>query len=543
MGTLHEDAQAVLTSGPMLTRRLLLAALTTPALTRVAHGEVAHRLTLLHLNDFHSRHEPVDARTLTCAGGPSGTSGAGDGCFGGSARLASAVAAARATAEADGRAVLLLDAGDQFQGSLFFTAHEGAAELAVMHALGTDAMAVGNHEFDRGPAVLARFATAARFPLLSANTDVENEPALTGLIRPYALFTRAGLRVAVVGLTPPDTATLSSPGPGVRFLPPESALAAAAGRARAEGAQLVIALSHLGLPADWAISVPGIAAVVGGHTHTLLSNTEPGALGPHPVAVPGGALVVQAGAYGRFLGRLDLDVAADGAVLAWGGDTRHVGPDLPEDPAVAAIVARFAAPLEEVRRRVVATMPETLDPAGCRVGECALGSLVADAMLGAAPGAQAAITNAGGLRAGLRAGDVTYAGVLEVLPFGNMLATMRLTGTDLRAALEHGLAQPGRGGFPQVAGLRLAWDPARPAGNRLTGLLVRDAGGDWAPVEPDRTYALATNSFLRGGGDGYAMLRDRAVDAYDAGPVVADLVADALARGAAVPAGGRITGR
>ena len=527
----------------MLTRRLLLGALAAPALTRVAHGAVAHRLTLLHLNDFHSRHEPVDARTLACAGGPGVGPGSADGCYGGSARLASAVAAARAAAEEDGRAVLLLDAGDQFQGSLFFTAREGAAELAVMHALGTDAMAVGNHEFDRGPAVLARFAAAARFPLLSANTDVADEPALAGLIRPYALFDRAGLRVAVVGLTTPDTGNLSSPGPGVRFLPLGPALADAAGRARAAGARLVIALSHLGLPVDRTLAAPGVAAIVGGHTHTLLSNTEPEALGPYPIVAPSGALVVQAGAYGRYLGRLDLDVAADGAVLAWGGDTRRVGPDLPEDPAVAAIVARFAAPLEEVRRRVVGTLPETLDLTGCRVGECALGSLVADAMLAAAPGAQAAITNAGGLRNGLRAGDVTYAGLMEALPFGNLLATMRLTGADLRAVLEHGLAQPGRGGFPQVAGLRLAWDSARPAGDRLTGLLIRDAGGDWAPVEPDRAYPLATNSFLRTGGDGYAMLRDRATDAYDAGPAVADLVADALARGAAVPAGGRIVGR
>lgn len=519
----------------MLTRRFLLGALAAPALIQVAHGAVAHRLTLLHLNDFHSRHEPADARAQACD--------AGESCHGGSARLASAVAATRAAAEAEGRAVLLLDAGDQFQGSLFFTAHEGAAELDVMHALGTDAMAVGNHEFDRGPAVLARFAAAARFPLLSANTDASDEPALAGLLRPYALFDRAGLRVAVVGLTTADTGTLSSPGPAIRFLPPEPALAAAAVQARDEGARLVIALSHLGVMEDRALAVPGVAVVIGGHTHTLLSNTEPGALGSHPVATPGGALVVQAAAYGRYLGWLDLDLAADGAVLAWGGDCRRVGLDLPEDPAVAAIVARFAAPLDGVRRRVVATLPAPLDIAGCRVGECALGSLVADALLAATPGAQAAIMNAGGIRTGLRAGDVTLAHVLDALPFGNLLATLRLPGADLRAALEHGLAQPGRGGFPQVAGLRLAWDPARPAGDRLTELLIRGDGGGWAPVEPGRLYLVATNSFLRTGGDGYAMLRDRAVNSYDAGPGVADLVAEALGQGAAAPPESRIVRR
>ncbi len=128
--------------GMTLTRRSLLATLGTLPLTQLAWGQAAnqqaaHRLTVLHMNDFHSRHEAVDARAMSCGSDS-------DGCFGGSARLATAIKAQRAAADADGRAVLLLDAGDQFQGSLFYTAHHGMAELAVMHALGTDAMAVGN---------------------------------------------------------------------------------------------------------------------------------------------------------------------------------------------------------------------------------------------------------------------------------------------------------------------------------------------------------------------------------------------------------------
>ena len=134
-----------------LTRRRLLASSLTAAgtlpLTRLAHAQpgtpAPHRLTILHMNDFHSRHEAVDGRALTCSADHAD-------CFGGSARLATAIRAQRAAAEADGRTVLLLDAGDQFQGSLFFTAHRGMAELAVMHEVGTDAMAAGNHEFDMG---------------------------------------------------------------------------------------------------------------------------------------------------------------------------------------------------------------------------------------------------------------------------------------------------------------------------------------------------------------------------------------------------------
>ena len=113
--------------------------------------------------------------------------------------------------------MLLLDGGDQFQGSLFFTKYQGMAELAVQHALGTDAMAVGNHEFDAGPATLAAYAAAARFPLVSSNIDAPGEPALAGRIRPVAVLCAGGLTVGVIGLTTLETRTGSSPGPNVRF--------------------------------------------------------------------------------------------------------------------------------------------------------------------------------------------------------------------------------------------------------------------------------------------------------------------------------------
>ena len=508
----------------LLARRSLLAAAGALPLTRAARGQVAHRLTVLHVNDFHSRHAPVNGRALTCAPGMDapGT----DACFGGSPRLAAAIREQRAAAEADGRAVLLLDAGDQFQGSLFYTAHHGLAELAVQHAVGTDAMAVGNHEFDNGPETLARYVAAARFPVLSANIDASADPHLAGLLRPFAVFGRAGLRVGVVGLTTAETRTSSSPGPHVRFTDPRAALAESAAAARAQGARFVIALSHLGLPMDLALGVPGVGLVVGGHTHTLLSNTEAGALGPHPTQAPGGALVVQAGAYGRYLGRLDLDMADDGTVLAYGGACRHVGMSQAEDPEVAAIVARYAAPIEALRNEPVATLAAPLDIAACRVAPCRIGRIAAEALRTAAHGASVGLMNAGGLRVGLPAGPVSLGQVLDTMPFGNTLATLTLTGADLEAAVRHGRGLIGRGGFPQWAGLR-----AGPASTE-----IEDPAGQWRPLDPAARYLVATNNFLRQGGDGYLVLRDNAQDPYDGGPGVADLFADALARGAAANA-------
>ncbi len=510
-----------------ISRRLLLGGIAGVAMVRLAHGTVGHRLTILHMNDLHSRHEPVDARALACAAGKPD-------CYGGTARLATALSRERAAAEAQGRSVLLLDAGDQFQGSLFYTAWKGDVELAVMHALGTEAMAVGNHEFDNGPANLARFVRAARFPTLSANTDAGADPDLAGLLRPHAMFRRGALQVGVVGLTTQATATGSSPGPHVRFTAPEVALADSAAALRAQGAGVVLALSHLGVGIDLSLAgvVPGVDAFVGGHSHTLLSDGEAGAAGPAHQVVEGPAgraVVVQAACYGRYFGRLDLDIGDDGTVLAYGGDCRHVGPELPEDPAVAAIVASYAARLDVVRRRVVGSTAAPIGNDGCRIGECALGNFVAEAMLATTRGADVALMNAGGLRTGLPGGEVTIGDVLTVLPFGNAVATLKLTGTDLRAAFANGVARAGSGAFPQVAGVRLEWNPAT---RTLTGLSVGGSSGGgssgFVPVDAERVYTLVTNNFLRGGGDGYTVLRDKAIDPYDGGSGLDDVVIAAL---------------
>jgi 5'-nucleotidase / UDP-sugar diphosphatase len=526
-----------------LTRRLFLGGaailpVTSLPMIRLARGETTHRLTILHMNDFHSRHEPVNIAALTChADAPKSD------CFGGAARLAHAIAAERAAAEAAGRVVLLVDAGDQFQGSLFFTAWHGEVEAQVMRELGTEAMALGNHEFDSGPATLGRFIRMLPCPVLSANTDATAEPALAGLFRPHVLLEKAGIPIGVVGLTTQETAIGSSAGPRVRFDPPAPALAASATALRAQGARLVVALSHLGVGADLSLAgqVPGVDVFVGGHSHTVLSDSESEAAGPAHRAVTGAAgsaVVVQAGCYGRFLGRLDLDLDADFTPVAYGGDCRHIGLDLPEEPRVAAIVAHYAAQLGEVRGQVVGQAAEAFGIATCRVAECGLGNLVAEAMLASVRGADIAITNAGGLRTGLPVGPITRGDVLTVLPFSNTVATLKLSGANLLAAVANGLSRAGAGPFPQIAGARLTWNPLT---RTLSSLAIRGPDGSFQPVDPARIYVVVTNDFMRRGGDGYTVLRDKAIDPYDAGPGLDDIVSAVI--GATSPVAPSTDGR
>jgi 5'-nucleotidase len=527
----------------LLSRRPLLGAALALPFLRPGRAQAARRVRIIHTNDFHSRHEPVARATgAACrADAP---------CLGGSARLAGGVAAARAEAAEAGRAVFAVDAGDQFMGSLFYTQHRGAAERAVMQAWGCEAMTLGNHEFDNGPEVLARFAEGAPFAILGANVDARDEPLLAGRIRPWFEATRGGARIAFLGVLTPETPQLSSPGRNLRFTDPAEAATRAVAEIRASGPATIVLLSHLGLAGDRRIAaqVAGIDAIIGGHSHTLLA-AEPDADGPSPTLVDGPdrtVRILQTGAYGRFLGRLDLDLAADGRIAAQGGSTIPLGATIAEDARVAALVADLARPLEETRRRPVGTLPAALSNAECRRGECALGNLVAEAMLAVVPGAEVAITNGGGLRAGLPDGQVTLGDVLTVLPFGNMVAVMGLRGADLVAAIEHGLSQGAgtAGRFPQVAGLRFAWDPTAPPGSRVRGVQVAQGPG-FAPVDPGRVYRVVTNDFMRKGGDGYVMFRDRALDPYDTGPVLDEVVAEAIRAGRlrGVAADGRIAVR
>ena len=503
---------------------LCVLAVAAPAFS----GEL--KLTILHTNDVHSRL----AATLPFGSTCNAKHISENKCLGGAARHASAINSVRA----EGGNVVLLDAGDQFQGTLFFTFYSGQAAAQVMNRLGYDAMAVGNHEFDNGPDTLARFAERIDFPLLAANMDVSAEPHLVGLVAPWTVLDVGGEKLGVIGLITEETPSISSPGRNIRFADPAQSLKGAVAALQRMGIDKIIALGHVGYwrDMDLARAVDGVDVIVGGHSHTYLSSDDPAAAGPYPTLVtsPAGetVLIVQAYQWSRYLGRLDVSFDAAGRLSSWHGAPILMDNKIPEEPGVAALVAKLNEPLHEIRNEVVGASVNALSNAICRNGECALGNLLADIMLWrtAGEGSEIAIANGGGIRAGLPAGPVTRGDVLQVLPFGNTLATFGLHGRDVVKALEIGLARPGSGAFPQVAGLRYRWDASRPAGDRVRLVEVRGADGTYAPLDEARLYRLVSNNFLRRGGDGYDVLRDNAIDAYDFGPVLADSAVAYLAQ-------------
>ncbi|MBI4618353.1 MAG: 5'-nucleotidase C-terminal domain-containing protein, partial [Planctomycetes bacterium] len=483
---------------PAILRRpvwLLAAALLVPALRA---DEVT--ITILHTNDLHAHVEPVVVKSKS---------------YGGYARHVTLVSRFR---ESDPN-VLILSGGDTFQGTLYFHVYQGLADLFFLHQMGYDGMAVGNHEFDRGPAALGVFAANARFPVLAANLDVSREPSLAGLVRPHAVVEVGGTRVGLVGAVTPELPRVSSPGESVKMKDVAESIAASIATLDADGVSIVILLSHLGYHAeqDLASKVAGIDLVVGGHSHTFLGDTGdanlPAGEGPYPTVVerPGGdrTLLVSAGEWGIELGRIQVIFDDSGRVARW-QEARPivVGESVPEDPLARSAVLALSAPIEAMRKVVICEIEAGLDAdrEAVRRRECPLGNAVADAMLDAAARteAQIAIVNGGGIRDSLKAGPVTYEDLVRVQPFTNTLVVLELTGAELRTALEHGVSgwDDATGGFLHVSrGTAYEFDLARPPGERIVSVTL---GGK--PIDPAAIYRVAMTSFLAAGGDGFDVL-------------------------------------
>ncbi|MCC1494373.1 bifunctional UDP-sugar hydrolase/5'-nucleotidase [Cognatishimia sp. F0-27] len=490
----------------------------------VAHAD--YSLTILHTNDFHDRFEPINRFDSTC----SPDDNAEGKCFGGIARMITAINEAKARAEGD---VLLLDAGDQFQGSLFYTQYGGDLAAEFMTQLGYDAMAVGNHEFDDGPEGLAAFLDQVEFPVLSANIDVSQNNLLAGKVRKSTILSRGDERIGVVSVLAEDTPETSSPGASVVFSSAVDAAQAEIDALTEDGVNKIILLTHVGLPADrrLAEALTGVDLIIGGHSHTLLSNTDEDAEGTYPTVV-NDVPIVQAYAYSKYLGELQVTFDDDGNLTEISGDPILLDASVAEDEAAVARVAELAQPLEELRNRVVAEASEPIEGARevCRAMECPMGNLVADAMLDRVKdqGVEIAIQNGGGLRASIDAGEVTMGEVLTVLPFQNTLSTFEVSGATIVEALENGVSQveDGAGRFPQVAGMSYTVDLSKEPGSRISDVMV---GG--APIDMEKVYGVVSNNYVRNGGDGYGMFVD-AANAYDFGPDLADVTAEFIASNA-----------
>jgi 5'-nucleotidase / UDP-sugar diphosphatase len=467
-------------------------------------------LTFLQINDDYTL-EPVDG-----------------GRRGGMARLATLV---KDTRLANPNTVFVLP-GDTISPSILSTFLRGEQMIAALNAVGLDLATFGNHEFDFGPDVLAQRMRESTFAWLSANVLDRRTGAPFGGARREVVLTLGGIKVGLFGLTTADTGATSSSGPDVVFIDPLAAGRDAASRLRRDGAQIVVALTHQDVAADRALAdTADVDLILGGHEHEPI------------VAEEKKAVITKAGSDARYLVRVDVWVGHDGRLVERSWTFREVSGRVPPDPAVTTLVARYTERLNRELDVVVGRTDVPLDARGpkVRTEETNVGDLIADTMR-ARMDADVALLNGGAIRGHriVPAGPLKKRDVYELLPFTNVLVKLELDGHTLRSVLERGLAQADHvgGGFLQVSGLEVTYDPARPAGSRIIDLRV---GGK--PLADEGRYTLATADYLARGGDGFTELaRARVLVDARSGPDLATIVLQMVAEHSPLtsPAAGRL---
>ncbi len=458
------------------------------------------KFTIVHVNDVHGRLEPWIPANEKVA-------------IGGMAKLATFVDGMRK----GGANTLLLASGDMIHGTNIVNLFNGVPMVDIMNDMGFAGTSIGNHEFNYGQAQLTNLARTARFPFLAANIFKADGSYFAV---PYTVTEIGGVKVGMFGLSPVDTPIVTHPNNvvGLTFADPiDSAMTVVA--ELEQKADIIVCLSHLGYDQDQLLAkaLPGIDIIVGGHSHTVLDK---------PVKV-GPTIIVSAGEWAANAGVLEVTVT-NNAVSAFNGKLVKLDDNYPAVPKTHIVGARIwlynYAMAGEMNKVVGHTLVD-LDGerANVRTKETNLGNLVADIMKAAAK-TEIAVTNGGGIRASLKKGDITVGGIITVLPFDNSLVVIELTGKTLLEALELSVSKyPEQlGGYLQVSGVAFKVDPAKPAGSRVSDVMVNGAA-----LSLTRLYTVATNDFTAAGGDGYAMFKSAKV-LYQSGIMLRDVAIEYL---------------
>ena len=434
------------------------------------------------------------------------------------------VATLRQRVQAENPHTFLVLGGDTLSPSLASKLFQGRQMNDLWNQIGLNVATLGNHEFDFGNDVLLKRLKESRFDWVVANVRDKTTGHSFADLPPYQVYTVDGVRIGFFGLLTPDTVNSSHPGENVVFQDPVKTAEKTVAQMKKAGVDVIIGVTHLPMPEDQQVARAthhAIALIMGGHEHSLMQS------------VSGGTPILKVGSDARNLGRMDLSIdPKTHLVQSIDWELIPVDVSVPEDPAAAALVKSYETKIDQALGAVIGETTVTLDAQQRpnRSQETNWGDFVADGYREAMR-ADVALLNGGSIRSNTTyaPGPLSRKDVLSMLPFGNPVVKVAVTGQVLKAALEHGVStldQPEAGHFPQVSGLRFVYDGARPAGERVIQLTVNGQ-----QVVPNQTYTLALTTYLLEGGDGYAMLKNaRLLSEVQEAPPDSEVIMDAISR-------------
>ncbi len=458
----------------VLAMAMLFSGLAVP---REAKAAATTKISIIHTNDTHGRLFDSDEYDASW----------------GFAKIATLVKQTKA----QNPNTLVLDAGDAFQGMPIINISKGEGLIPILEAVGYDAMTIGNHEFDFGFPALQNLETKmTKISMVSANIFKE-----TGgrVFKPYVIKEVGGVKVGIFGLTTPETTYKSHPDntKGLTFMDPVKSAKSVVAELKPQ-VDIVIALSHLGVEGDdtsikVAEQVEGIDLIIDGHSHTEM---------PYGVIEVKGTMIAQTGEYTKNVGLVELEIQ-DKKIVRKSAALLPDSKEIKEDETVKALIEKLNEANAPLFAQVVGKTEVELDGLreNVRTKETNLGNLSTDA-LRVMTGADCAVQNGGGIRASIKAGNITKLDMATVFPFGNTVEVREMTGKALLEALEHSVsAYPdANGGFLQVSGIVFKFNPAKEAGKRVVSVKV--GGKD---LSLTKKYTVAMNNFTAAGGDGYEM--------------------------------------
>ncbi|KAJ0173158.1 hypothetical protein K1T71_011334 [Dendrolimus kikuchii] len=480
--------------------------------------EGLYKLDIIHYNDFHARFEETSVETPTCRFN-------NNSCLGGFPRLYHEIQVLLGEKPDS----LLLNAGDSFQGTYWYTLLKWNITQKFMNMLPHDAHAIGNHEFDDGPEGLAPYLAALKAPVVAANMDVSKEESLKGLFKPHIVVERKGRKIGIIGLITTDTKTLSSAG-NVEFTDPREATRREALALTQKGVDIIVLLSHCGFSIDKEIARDYgqyIDVIVGGHSHSLLWNgpspSNETVEGPYPVFIETTAdhkhkvLIVQASAFTKYMGNLSIYFDYNGEYVNWEGGPIFLNRSIEEDEDMKTKLEPYAKLVRDAENIKVGETTTTLNYEDCVYGECALGDLLVDSFIEFAkekvdPNTHfLSFIQRGNIKSSILEGTITKGTIFELLPFYDRIQHFQIKGTFIVGALQRSVIDawsydPFKGPWLlQVAGLKVSYNLTLPEGERITSVTIGDSE---TPLNSEVFYDVIAPAYLADGGDGFSMFKE-----------------------------------